>query len=87
MVAMESLLAALDARMYEIADEAVRVEADMRSYSFKTVEERLDVSEYVVRKMIAEGTLETVRPTEGTVRVTALSLRKFLYGSKESSKK
>lgn len=54
--------------------------SDLQSFSVQETMKRLDASEYVVRKMIADGTLTAVRPTEGTVRVTARSLRKFLYG-------
>lgn len=85
--ALESLMSALEGRMHEIAEEHVNAELDLYSYSIRTVMERLDVTIYVVRKMIMDGTLEAVRPTEGTVRITARSLRQFLYGTKEGSKK
>src|ERR1051326_4707198 len=62
--------------------EAVEWQTDLQAFSIPEVMKRLDASEYVVRKMIADGTLEAVRPTEGTIRVTARSVRKFLYGDK-----
>ena len=79
------LLDLFEIRMREIAEEAVRAEEDLRSYSYKTVMERLEVSEYLVRKMVAEGKLEVVYATEDTPRITARSLRQFLYGNKVGS--
>lgn len=79
---LDALMMALEPRMREIAEETVRAEEDLRSFSFKTAMERLDVSEYILRKMISEGKLETVRPTADTVRITARSLRRFLCGDK-----
>ncbi len=70
--------------MKRIAQDVVEEQADLQAFSIPEVMKRLDASEYVVRKMIAEGTLEAVRPTEGTVRITARSVRKFLYGDKVS---
>ncbi|MDQ3820682.1 MAG: hypothetical protein M3362_23775 [Acidobacteriota bacterium] len=62
--------------------EAIEWQTDLQAFSIAEVMKRLDASEYVIRKMIADGTLEAVRPTEGTVRITARSVRKFLYGDK-----
>lgn len=81
---IDSLATALEPRMKEIAQEAIENLADLQAFSIPEVMKRLDASKYVVRKMIAERTLEAVRPTEGTVRVTARSVRKFLYGDKVS---
>jgi hypothetical protein len=79
------LLELFEMRMREIADEAVRAEEDLRSYSIRTVMERLEISEYLVRKMIAQGKLEVVYATDDAPRVTARSLRQFLYGNKVGS--
>jgi hypothetical protein len=79
---IDTLVAALTPHMKQIAQEAVEGMSDLQSFSIPEVMKRLDVSEYIVRKMIAEGTLQTVRPTEGSVRVTARSIRLFLYGDK-----
>jgi excisionase family DNA binding protein len=79
------LAAVLEPRMKQIAEEAVQRQADLQAYSIQEVMKRLNASEYVVRKMVDEGTLEAVRPTEGTVRITARSLRMFLYGNKVGS--
>ncbi|HEX8843068.1 MAG TPA: hypothetical protein VF791_00280 [Pyrinomonadaceae bacterium] len=68
--------------MKRIAEETFEEQADLQAFSIAEVMNRLDASEYVVRKMMAEGTLEVVRPTEGTIRITARSVRKFLYGDK-----
>ena len=77
-----ALATVLEPRMKEIAQEVVREQADLQAFSIRGTMDRLNISEYVVRKMITEGTLEAVRPTEGTVRITARSIRKFLYGDK-----
>src|SRR4051812_22078931 len=79
---VDSLAILLEPRMKLIAQQAIEEQADLQAFSIAETMKRLDASEYVVRKMMAEGTLETVRPTEGTVRVTARSVRKFLYGDK-----
>ncbi|MDQ3820941.1 MAG: helix-turn-helix domain-containing protein [Acidobacteriota bacterium] len=81
---VDSLASVLEPRMKRIAQDVVEEQADLQAFSIPEVMKRLDASEYVVRKMIAEGTLEAVRPTEGTVRITARSVRKFLYGDKVS---
>jgi hypothetical protein len=81
---LDSLAIALEPRMKEIAQAVIEEQADLQAFSIPEVMKRLDASEYVVRKMIADGTLEAVRPTEGTVRVTARSIRRFLYGDKVS---
>lgn len=80
-----ALATALEPRMKRIAEEALQMQADLQAFSIQETMKRLDASEYIVRKMIEEGTLEAVRPTEGTVRITARSLREFLYGNKVGS--
>lgn len=79
---IDSLASALEPRMRLIAQAAIEEQADLQAFSIAEVMKRLDASEYVVRKMIADGTLEAVRPTEGTVRITARSIRRFLYDDK-----
>lgn len=69
-----------------VAEEMLEAQSDLRAFSIVQVMELLDATEYMVRKMISEGTLETVRPTPGTVRITRRSLRKFLEGAGESDK-
>jgi hypothetical protein len=82
---IDSLATVLEPRIREIAEEAVRTEEDLRSYSYKTAMERLEISEYHLRRMIAVGKLEVVYPTEGSPRITARSVRRFLYGDKVGS--
>lgn len=79
---IDTLAEVLEPRMKRIAEQVIEEQEDLRSFSYKTVMNRLEVSEYVLNRMITEGKLEVVRPSEGTVRITARSLRKFLYGDR-----
>ncbi len=79
---IDSLAALLEPRMRRIAEEAVRDEEELRSYSYETMMERLEISDYVLRQMIAQGKLEVVYATDRSPRITARSLRLFLYGNK-----
>lgn len=83
--ALEGFLEALDGRVKQIAQEAVQGNSNLRAFSIREVRERLGASEYMVRKMIADGRLIAFRPTEGTVRITAESLRRLLNSDKVSS--
>jgi excisionase family DNA binding protein len=80
-----ALALVLEPRIKAIAQEVVREHADLQAFSIQETMKRLELSEYTVRKMIANGTLEAVRPTEGTVRITARSVRQILYGDKVGS--
>jgi hypothetical protein len=77
-----ALLGSLDARMRAIAEEVLQRDTDLRAFTYKELEERFGWSDYTVRKMIAEGKLQKVYATDRTVRVTARSVRIFLYGDK-----
>jgi hypothetical protein len=77
---IDALADALAPKMKQIAAEAVRDELHLRSYSYVSVMERLEISPYVLRRMIAGGKLEVVYLSERCPRITARSLREFLYG-------
>ena len=75
-----ALLATLEGRMREIAEDVVRKESHhaVGAVKVKRAAELLDMNEWRVRQLIRDGKLQVIHPTPKTIRVPLSSISRFL---------
>jgi len=80
------ILALLDARMRQIAEETFRqmtASSDVGAVKVKTAAPMLDMTEGRVRSLINEGKLLVIHPTPKTIRIPLSEIKRYLEGQKK----
>jgi len=71
------LLAALEGRMREVAEEVIKSREGVGCVKVVTACGMLDMNESRVRQLIREGKLKVIHPTPKTIRIPLSEIRRF----------